>query len=100
MTSRCAAGSMSGMPQWLMVKCSGFGVIAPLSSWYGVRACEVRNSLFGLLSARTTSFSKRDGVCSGGVVSPNAWLHGSSLSGSAAAPVAPAMPAAPASAMP
>src|SRR5262249_29171621 len=55
---------------------------------------------FGLLSARTTLFSKRDGVCSAGVVSPNARLHGSSLSGSAAAPVAPLTPTAPASAMP
>ena len=70
MTSLCWAGSMSGMPQWLMEKCSEFGVMVPLISWCGVRACELRNSPFGLLSARTTFFSKRDGVCNGGVTSP------------------------------
>src|SRR3984957_13329312 len=101
MTSLCWAGSMSGMPQWLIEKCSPFGVTVPLISWCGVRACELRNSPLGLLSARVTSFSNGDGVCTGGVIWPNSRLHGSSMSGSAAAPVtAPPVPTAPAMANP
>src|SRR3954471_331752 len=84
-----------------MEKCRLFGVIVPLSRWCGVRACELRNSPFGLLSGRVTSFSNRDGTCRAGVFPPNSRLHASSLMGSAAAPVAaPAVPMAPASAMP
>ena len=51
-----------------MEKCSPFGVTVPPSSWCGVRACEVRNSPFGLLSARTTFFSNGEGVWTGGVL--------------------------------
>ena len=68
-----------------MLKCMLFGVIVPFSRWCGVRACELRSSLLGLLSVRTTCFSNRDGVCRGGVTAPISRLHGSSLSGSAAA---------------
>jgi len=53
---------MSGLPACEIVKCRPFGVIVPLSRWCGVRACEVRGSLFGLLSVRTTFFSNRDGA--------------------------------------
>src|SRR5438270_5562362 len=78
------------MPEWLIVKCRLLGVTVPLSRWCGVRACELRNSLLGLLSVRTTFFSNRDGVCSTGVAAPFSRLHGASLSGSAAALVSPA----------
>jgi len=37
-----------------MLKCMLFGVIVPFSRWCGVRACELRSSLLGLLSVRTT----------------------------------------------
>src|ERR1700730_2786610 len=84
-----------------MEKCKPFGVMVPLSSWWGVRACELRNSPCGLLSERATSFSYFDAVCTGGMIEPNSRLHCSSLSGSAAAPVmVPAAPMAPATAMP
>src|ERR1700719_260361 len=100
-TSLCWAGSMLGMPQWLIEKCSPFRVTVPPIKWCGVRACELRNSPLGLLSARTTSFSNGDGVCTGGVIWPNSRLHGASTSGSAAALVmAPAVPTAPAMAKP
>ena len=36
-TSRCCAGSMSGMPEWLRSKCRPLGVIMPSSRWCGVR---------------------------------------------------------------
>src|ERR1700730_12332045 len=84
-----------------MEKCRPFGVMVPLSSWWGVRACELRNSPCGLLSERATSFSYFDAICTGGMIEPNSRLHCSSLSGSAAAPVmVPAAPMAPATAMP
>ena len=100
-TSLCWAGSMSGTPLWLIEKCSPLGVTVPPKRWCGVRACELRNSPVGLLSERTTSFSKGDDVCTAGSVEPNSRLHGLSCTGSAAAPVAvPAALIAPASAMP
>src|ERR1019366_3976712 len=84
-----------------MEKWRPFGVMVPPSRWCGVRACELRNSPFGLLSERTTSFSNGDALCRGGLMEPNSRLHGGSLSGSAAAPVnVPATPMAPATAMP
>src|SRR5215472_9599046 len=71
-----------------MEKCRPFGVTVPPSRWCGVRACELRNSPCGLLSERATSFSYFDAVCTGGMIEPNSRLHCSSLSASAAAPVA------------
>src|SRR5262249_44181025 len=62
--------------------------MVPPRRWCGVRACEFRNSPFGLLSERTTSFSYGDAICSGGKVEPNCKLHCGSLSGSAAGAVA------------
>src|SRR5258706_3935502 len=85
MTKRCLSGSISGMPEWLMLKCKLLGVIVPLSKWCGVRACDVRVSPLGLLKLRTTSFSNRDGVCNDGVIAHVSRLQGSSLRGSAAA---------------
>ena len=55
-------GSMSGLPECEMTKCSPLGVIVPFSRWCGVRACEVRGSPWGLLSVRATGFSNRDGT--------------------------------------
>src|SRR5262249_21600427 len=52
--------------------------------------CELRNSLLGLLRVRTTSFSNRDGTWYAGTTEPISRLQGSSLSGSAAAPVSKA----------
>ena len=101
MTSRCCAGSMSGMPECRIVKCSGFGVMVPLSICNGARACWVRGSPFGLLSVRTTAASNRDGFCSTGVTSPGDRLQSGSVSGSAAAPVSAApLPSAPANIAP
>jgi len=62
MTSLCWAGSMSqtGMQ---MLKNRLFGVTVPCSRWCGVRAWLLRSSFLGLLSVRTTPFSKRDAVC-------------------------------------
>src|SRR5215471_9945772 len=75
--------------------------MVPPSRWCGVRACELRNSPFGLLSERTTCFSYGDAICTGGKVEPNCKLHSGSLSGSAAAPVMfPAVLIAPAIAIP
>src|SRR4029077_20224377 len=75
--------------------------MVPPSRWCGVRACELRNSPFGLLSERTTSFSYGDAICTGGKVEPNSKLHCGSLSGSAAAPgMVPAVLIAPAIAIP
>src|SRR6516162_1629183 len=84
-----------------MEKWRPFGVMVPPSRWWGVRACELRNSPFGLLSERTTCFSYGDAICTGGKVEPNCKLHSGSLSGSAAAPVMfPAVLIAPAIAIP
>src|SRR6476660_5326244 len=84
-----------------MEKWRPFGVMVPPSRWCGVRACELRNSPFGLLSKRTTCFSYGDAICTGGKVEPNCKLHSGSVSGSAAAPVmVPAGLIAPAIAIP
>src|ERR1700674_3887908 len=84
-----------------MEKWRPFGVMVPPSRWCGVRACELRNSPFGLLNERTTSFSYGDAVCIGGGIEPTSRLHCGSLSGSAAAPVmVPAALIAPAIAIP
>ena len=85
------------------MKARADGVIVPWMRWCGVRACELRNSWLGLLNVRTTCFSNRDGSCRGSEIEPIVRLHGSSLSGSAAAPVPDAptpVAAAPASTMP
>src|SRR5262249_33498157 len=66
MTSLCWAGSISGKPEWEMVKKRPLGVIVPCSRWCGVRACELRNSLLGLLRVRITEGLVPPGKIGGG----------------------------------
>src|ERR1041385_2936265 len=71
---------MSGAPECEITKCRPFGVNVPLTRWCGVRACCVRGSPFGLVSVRTTCFSKAEGVAYSGIGIPGLVLHGASVS--------------------
>ena len=61
-SSRCASGSISGMPLWLRSKWSPLGVMVPFSRCKGVQAAPAPGAFGGLVAVRTIPASNFDGL--------------------------------------
>jgi hypothetical protein len=60
MVRLCAAGSISGTPEWCRSKCSDEGVMIPYVSWSGVRLEASSSGTFVFWLKYRAVFSKRD----------------------------------------